>query len=156
MKTIEQRFWPKVIKADGCWEWSASRDRRGYGRIGIKNTPHLAHRVSWEIHNKKLIPAGLMVMHSCDNTGCVNPGHLSVGTCKENNLQAVTRGRMVYSKRRHPNTMKTHCKYGHQFTAANTYIVFFNSKKWRQCRICIKKRNKLRLDIVVKCGIINQ
>lgn len=39
------------------------------------------------------IPAGMSVMHSCDNPPCVNPAHLRVGTPADNNLDTTTKGR---------------------------------------------------------------
>ena len=42
-----------------------------------------------------LIQDGLVVMHSCDNTHCINPEHLKVGTHADNVADKV-------SKNRHP------------------------------------------------------
>jgi hypothetical protein len=86
-------FWSRVKKARGskrCWEWTGSRLRGGYGYLSAsKKIPSTiktlyAHRVSWEIANDKPIPEGLEVRHSCNNAGCVNPAHLSVGTHQDN------------------------------------------------------------------------
>ena len=94
-QTLEQRFWPKVQKSDGCWLWTGSKDARGYGRL--KNprtgaTPLKAHRVSWEVHFGP-IPDELWVLHSCDNPPCVNPAHLFLGTQADNMRDMVQKGR---------------------------------------------------------------
>lgn len=100
---IEQRFWAKVDKAgeDDCWEWTGAKSR-GYGTIsrdaadGGKTA--LAHRISWEIHHgeipKGLSYHGMVVCHSCDNPGCVNPRHLRLDTQAGNLKEAVGKGRM--------------------------------------------------------------
>jgi hypothetical protein len=42
----------------------------------------------------------------------------------------------------HPNTQKTHCKYGHEFTPENTMAVpGWNGAGARRCRICSNKRS---------------
>lgn len=30
--SLEERFWLKVQKSDGCWLWTGSRKDRGYGK----------------------------------------------------------------------------------------------------------------------------
>lgn len=39
------------------------------------------------------IAADQVVMHLCDNPGCVNPAHLRVGSVQENNLDKLRKGR---------------------------------------------------------------
>jgi len=93
-KSIEERFWTKVQKADGCWLWTASvHGTKGYGQInsGGRGRPLQAHRVSWEIHFGP-IPDGMIICHHCDNPLCVRPDHLFVGTKSDNALDAVRKG----------------------------------------------------------------
>jgi hypothetical protein len=95
------RFWTKVQigAADECWMWLAAKVPNGYGvvwvGIGAKRpgNKEYAHRVSYCLEHKAWPPKGQVVMHSCDNRGCVNPAHLSLGTQRENLKQAVKRGR---------------------------------------------------------------
>jgi hypothetical protein len=100
---IEERFWDKVNR-DGpipahmahlgpCWVWTAST-RGGYGSIGISGRMERSHRVSWELANGP-IPAGLCVLHHCDNPLCVNPGHLFLGTKKDNAKDMYSKGRRI-------------------------------------------------------------
>lgn len=89
------RFWEKVEKRDdGCWLWKGCT-LRGYGlyRVVPGQPMVKAHRLSYE-WAKGPVPAGMVVMHSCDVKGCVNPAHLSVGQQKENVRQAVARNLM--------------------------------------------------------------
>ena len=92
---IEERFWRFIIKNESCWSWTGNK-ALGYGRISTGKKPYvlvLAHRLSWEIHNKQKIPEGMFVMHKCDNPECCNPDHLMIGTPKENTQDMIAKGR---------------------------------------------------------------
>lgn len=96
-KTLEQKFWEKVSipeNAGDCWIWTGSKLRGGYGNININHKTKQAHRLSYELHYGK-IPAGLDVLHKCDNPPCVNPHHLFLGTDKTNAEDRSAKGRTV-------------------------------------------------------------
>lgn len=90
VSSLSERFWDKVKKAGAtrCWEWTASKDDFGYGKLGNDR----AHRVSWKLH-KGPIPSGKYVLHTCDNPGCTNIRHLYLGTKKNNAQDRERRGR---------------------------------------------------------------
>jgi hypothetical protein len=91
--TPGDRFWTKVQKSDGCWQWTAYRDPMGYGRFRLNGEARLAHRVSWEMHNGSISPEDLCVLHKCDNPSCVNPDHLFLGDRIANVADMVAKGR---------------------------------------------------------------
>lgn len=118
MLTLEQtvrtakftaRFNSKINKntPSGCWLWVGatvhppiSKKRKSELRPYVSvpknedcaSRQHYAHRISWIIKNGP-IPKGMMVCHHCDNTLCVNPDHLFVGTHRDNMLDMVSKGR---------------------------------------------------------------
>lgn len=75
----------------GCWEWSATKNQDGYGRVRRLGKLESAHRVSYELYKGPL--QGLHVLHSCDNPSCVNPEHLRLGTHLENQQEKAAKGR---------------------------------------------------------------
>jgi hypothetical protein len=87
-----ERFWAKVKKGEGCWEWSGSKDRKGYGRLLITQVPILAHRIAWELEHG-LIPEGLCALHHCDNPSCVRVAHLYLGDRADNMRDCLARNR---------------------------------------------------------------
>jgi hypothetical protein len=73
----------------------------GYGTTAWYGKVRRAHQVAWERANGMAIPAGLWVLHSCDNRWCVNPQHLRLGTAADNSRDAVTRVRLSFGERNH-------------------------------------------------------
>ena len=84
-KDVIDRFWSKVdIKSeDECWEWLGPLRGKGYGYIVIEHKKIKANRFSWIITNG-LIPTEKLVLHNCDNSKCVNPNHLYIGSHSDN------------------------------------------------------------------------
>lgn len=94
--SIVDRFWSYVDRSssEGCWEWKGGRGLRGYGKFWLNPRTLPAHRFSWELANGP-IPDGLFVCHHCDNPPCVRPDHLFLGTPKDNQQDAIAKGRSV-------------------------------------------------------------
>jgi hypothetical protein len=82
----------------GCWLWSGTVVRGGYGRIKFRRRYHLAHRVSFILHCGE-IPEGIDVCHKCDVPYCVNPEHLFLASHAENMADMVRKGRQAVGTR---------------------------------------------------------
>jgi hypothetical protein len=77
------RFWAKVRKGDGCWYWTASTSKGGYGLFLVGKSPRLAHRVSYIVATGDSAE-GMDIDHRCHNHVCVRPSHLRAITHKQN------------------------------------------------------------------------
>lgn len=97
-KPITERFWPKVSPEpmSGCWLWTGSVGAGGYGRIFDSGKKLLsAHRLSWSLTFGDA-PGDLDVLHRCDQPSCVNPGHLFLGTARDNMADMKRKGRRIW------------------------------------------------------------
>lgn len=98
-----KNFWRRVDKTSsphGCWLWTGTGNR--YGSFGYPKTMR-THRISWCLHNGPVFSDKPCVLHNCpggDNTKCVNPAHLWVGTQKQNIHDCIDKGN--FSPIEHP------------------------------------------------------
>jgi hypothetical protein len=137
--TREERFWVKVDKngplpefrpaLGPCWLWTASLDRKGYGKfadgkIDGKTKMVQAHRFAYDLV-KGSSPEGLDLDHLCRVRHCVNPAHLEPVTRRVN----LMRGQTLPARQ----VMFTHCPQGHPYDEENTYW-YGNNRKCRKCR----------------------
>jgi hypothetical protein len=126
---VQARFWSKVQKSDGCWNWTASKIR-GYGSFHVRSGRMAAHRYSYLLLSG--IPDGLTLDHLCRNKSCVRPDHLEAVSIWEN----TRRGTSLIAI----NSKKEFCKHGHK-----DWLITHNKKRnkvWRYCRPCRKGRDK--------------
>jgi hypothetical protein len=109
-ETIKSRLLSRVVvdQATGCWNWTGSKIKFGYGRMGVDGRTYCTHRLSYQVFVGD-IPEGLCVCHKCDNPSCINPVHLFLGTHSENMLDAYRKGRVSP-----PEGDKVQYKKGHK------------------------------------------
>lgn len=103
-ESVERRFASKcgAPDANGCIPWTASGTAKGYGVLRINGDKNglrsTAHRIAWVLKNGD-IPAGVMVLHRCDNPSCVNADHLFLGSPQDNTADMVSRDRHAWRVR---------------------------------------------------------
>lgn len=140
-----RRFFEQIAELpDGCWMWTGATCSLGYGRFSVHGISNPAHRYSYQLLIGD-VPPGLEMDHLCRMRECVNPFHVEPVTHAEN----MRRSSLAYKRdpesfrhhlwdrshvRRPGNgvPLRTHCSRGHEFSAANTYIL----KGSRYCRAC--------------------
>lgn len=77
-----------------CSTFTGSKAAKGgHGLMWDDGKVSYTHRVAYE-HKNGPIPKGMVLMHLCDNPACCNPGHLTLGTKKDNTHDAVLKGRI--------------------------------------------------------------
>lgn len=119
-----------IINNTPCWEWQGYYAAE-YSSIYHAHKQYKAHRLMYELF-VEIIPEKLVCDHLCRNTKCVNPCHIEIVTNRENVLRGFSPIAM--------QARQTHCKNGHEFSPANTYLT---KKGSRTCKTCQKqKRNE--------------
>lgn len=110
-KTLQDRFWEKVSKTDGCWLWVGCLMTSGYGSfwVGPGHGKDGAHRVSFKIAYGDF-DENLYVLHNCDVKKCVRPDHLFLGTQTDNMRDCAAKGGLKncyrWTKENNPNAGK--------------------------------------------------
>lgn len=126
----------RIVSKDGCWLMSGYKDKKGYNRISHKGRAIIAHRFHLAVKiGRDLLPEEC-ACHTCDNTGCVNPDHLFVGSRYDNAHDAIKKGRFIFNKR------KEKCKFGHDLAGENIYAYKYGNYIHHACRKCRAERQK--------------
>lgn len=93
----EERFSSKVSRGEpqDCWPYMGGFTGSGYGAFWINGKQKLAHIHAYEMANGPIPKTDekIVVRHTCDNPSCCNPGHLLIGTPKDNTRDMLDRKR---------------------------------------------------------------
>ena len=144
--------WGKVsIGEEGsCWDWTACKDKRGYGRFWYQNKLRPATHMIWLLIHGKIpcrFPDGEVIAHKCDNPSCCNPAHLFL-TTQSGNMKDAANKRRLWNQNRPgvaagltlAKKLQTHCVRGHPLSGDNLKIV--GKRKMRRCAECFRKRDR--------------
>lgn len=82
-----------------CWEWhdptGEVKFKNGeYPTFKVGGKTYKTHRLSYWFFVGPIKTASLYVCHRCDNTLCVRPDHLFLGTHEDNMRDAKNKGRL--------------------------------------------------------------
>jgi hypothetical protein len=98
LPNTEASFWAKATRDGPCLMWQEGVDGTGYGKFVYRGQRWRAHRFAWTIARGP-IPTGLLVCHTCDRKGCIEPLHLFLGTTRDNTRDHVAKGRAYLNGR---------------------------------------------------------
>ena len=82
-----------------CWDWKGRKQNRnskskGYGLIAINKSVFRVTRILYYLVYRE-DPLNNVIRHTCDNSHCVNPYHLLIGTQQDNLDDAKRRDRIA-------------------------------------------------------------
>lgn len=120
----------------GCWLWTGSLNRKGYGQLTHQQKHMEAHRASFTAFCGD--PSGKLVCHNCDQPSCVNPSHLYAGTSVDNRKDMLVRKRWS-----HPYAKRIACAAGHEYEVYGVSIATDGTRTCKECQR-INKRNQRR------------
>jgi hypothetical protein len=87
-----------VVNRNNCWNCNNHNfDRNGYPNKRINGKIVYLSRYMYEKH-VGIIPAGIFVLHHCDNPSCINPDHLFLGTQQDNMRDKKEKGRAPFGE----------------------------------------------------------
>lgn len=80
-----------------CIDHGKHGDAKGYATKSYKNKTVKYHRLVYAQHNNVTLESikGTVVRHTCDNSRCINPKHLILGTVEDNIRDRQDRNRQA-------------------------------------------------------------
>ncbi len=92
-------FWAKVERGDNdkCWSWRLVVESNGYANVMFKKKKYKAHRIAYFLHYG-VEPGDKLCCHKCDNSRCLNPMHIFLGTYLDNSNDKVAKGRQAFNQ----------------------------------------------------------
>lgn len=93
VSVLAARLDAKTDKTGACWVVPGKQGT--YPKLFLGTSPGaciMGHRLAWIAANGP-IPDGMNVCHQCDNTRCVRPDHLFIGTQRDNVRDMAAKGR---------------------------------------------------------------
>jgi len=105
--TIQERF-ERFVEPEpnsGCHLWAGAINDDGYGWFTVGGKNIRAHRAAYELYVGP-IPAGLQVLHLCDQPSCVSAVHLFLGTPRDNQGDKALKNRGTTSRVGRPYGVK--------------------------------------------------
>ena len=90
----------KIILTKPCKVWTRSTSRAGYGRAWRGGKVVDIHRWTYE-QAKGPLPAGMCVLHHCDNPPCYELEHLFAGTKGNNSRDMAEKNRVRFGTAHH-------------------------------------------------------
>ena len=128
----------QIDVTSGCWLWTGTILRNGYGQVYSESQHHYVHRVMYE-QEVGPIPQGWTVDHvwdrGCLHKHCGNPDHLEAVTLAEN-IRRAQIGR--------PRLLPAACAKGHLYTPENTRMRG-RDRICRQCQAEYRARYRQRM-----------
>lgn len=130
------------VNDHGCWVWTGSLDRNGYGRFKAticgRKRNFSAHRAAW-LCLRGSIPYPLIPDHLCRNRACCNPEHMELVSNSVNVLRGDHSRKKGRSGRRAgvPGCGKHGLADGHYYNGTDGYAHWV-------CRTCARSRRRER------------
>jgi DNA-binding XRE family transcriptional regulator len=91
--STEERIEKHIVSKDDCWLTDFS-SANNYPETLINGKKTRISHFIYKLH-KGEIPEGMCICHTCDNTKCVNPDHLFLGTHQDNVKDKVKKNRQA-------------------------------------------------------------
>lgn len=91
---LRQVYFDGCIKREnGCLEWCGTVNPNNYPQARFRGLTFVIHRFIAFGSFTAFAQSRLVVLHTCDNTICIAPEHLQIGTYKENSQDSIRKGR---------------------------------------------------------------